>query len=245
MDEQSEVVERALGYPYAIPSRSFMQVGDRTLDLEAVDVDLSARVPLLAYGSNAAPEVLARKLGANAEPVPVIRAALAGFDVVYSAHVSAYGSVPATIQPSSGTEPTVSVAYLTAEQLRLISGTEPNYELKPLRGVSCRLEDGNLSGDIFAYLSRHGCLLVGGSEVALVEIAARDRRFPAMSQMQVLERVRKALCPERSLAEFIVATAGEEKLARGWTEALRLHGREAAQRETGHEAVGGDQDSEM
>jgi len=50
MEGRSEVVKRALAYPYAIPSRSFAVAAGRSIDLDAIDVDLSTRVPLLAYG---------------------------------------------------------------------------------------------------------------------------------------------------------------------------------------------------
>lgn len=203
MDEQSEVVKRALGYPYAIPSHSFVQAGARTLDLGAVEVDLATRVPLLAYGSNAAPEVLARKLAAAPDPVPVVRMVLRDFDVVYSAHVSRYGAVPATLSRSPGTEVAASVAYLTAEQLRLVSATEPNYELARFDRPSCTLEGGEAPDELRVYVSRHGALSLDGSEIALGAIEAHGRRLPAMSQREVLERVRAALCPDRTLEEFV------------------------------------------
>src|SRR3990170_2751650 len=132
MDDRRQVVERALGYPFAVPSQSFALAGERVVELAAVEVDRSARLPLLAYGSNASPQVLARKLGA-----------------------AAAGSVPATLQRSPGTEVPAFVAYLTAEQLSLISSTEPNYELRQLRGLSCRLEAGETLSEMPAFLSRH------------------------------------------------------------------------------------------
>ncbi len=199
----SELVQRALGYPYAIPSQSYVLVGGKAFDLAAIEVDLPARIPLLAYGSNASPEVLARKLKSAPKPVPVIRGTLHGFDVVYSAHISRYGSVPAALQRSPGTEVDVSVAHLTKEQLRLVSTTEPNYELKTLREVSCRLDNGSSPAELHAYISRHGCLLVRGREVALSSIAARYRRFPPMDQRQVLEYLRDALQPGQPLEHFI------------------------------------------
>ena len=46
MDERSEVVRRALDYPYAIPKRSFVQVGERSVALGEVEVDLAQRTAL-------------------------------------------------------------------------------------------------------------------------------------------------------------------------------------------------------
>lgn len=203
MNGLSEVVKRALGYPYAVPSRSFALVDGRAADLGAVKVDLSSRTALLAYGSNASPEVLARKLAGDPDPVPVLRATLHDFDAVYSAHVSAYGSVPATLQRSPGTEVAVFVAYPTPSQLDLIEVTEPNYELVALDETACTLESGESPSGLRSYLSRHGCLLLGDTEVALAAVPASGRRFQAMDQRLVLERVRDILRPGHTLSEFV------------------------------------------
>jgi hypothetical protein len=214
-----EPLERALGYPYAIPERSFALKDGRILAPGAVEVDLSARVAVLAYGSNASPAVLGRKLAGSTDPVPVLRAVLSDLDVVYSAHISPYGAVPATLRRSPGTEAAAFVAQLTDEQVRLISETEPNYRLTSLEAASCELEDGSTPA-LSAYLSRHGCLLHESTEIAVAGIAARGRSFPAMSQRQVLELVRSLVCPERSLQSFVAAAAADPKLAGRWTQTL-------------------------
>jgi hypothetical protein len=206
MDEQSEVVQRALGYPYAIPQRSFVQVGGRTLPAGEVEVDLSERTPVLAYGANAAPEALARKLAADPDPVPLMRATLSGYDVVYSAHISPYGSVPAALLPSAGTEVDVFVSHFTARQLALVSASEPNYELRTIEAGRCLCEEAPAT-ELSAYMSRHGSLRVDGSAVALAAFPARGRRLPAMGQREVLERLRAALSPDRDFAGFVADCA--------------------------------------
>jgi hypothetical protein len=207
MDEQSAELERALGYPYAIPSHSYVLVEGEARELAAVEVDLPERIPLLAYGSNAAPAILAQKLKGTTDPVPVVRAALHDFDVVYSNHVSRYGSVPAALHPSPGTEVEVSVLHLTERQLRLISETEPNYDLRTLAGARCLLEGGCPHTELRAYLSRHGCLLVDGKAVALSAVPARQRRFPAMGQRQALEHMRDTHRPGQPLERFVAERA--------------------------------------
>jgi hypothetical protein len=213
VSEGSEVLERAMRYPYAVPARPFVQLGHRTLDPEEVDVDRQLRSRLLAYGSNASPEVLARKLALSADPVLVEPAWLHDFDVVYSAHFSPYGAVPATLQRSPGTTVRVAVLHLTPEQLRLVSATEPNYEPTELEDVECELASGATMTGLSAYLSRHGCLLVDGAEVALVAVLARDRRFAELSEPQVLERLRSTLCPEESIDAFVLGSVTDPDLA--------------------------------
>jgi hypothetical protein len=211
LDGAGEIVKRALGYPYATPRRSFIQLGDRTLIPPPRGPDLRAREPLLAYGANAAPEALARKLAPLPdEPLPVLRAELDGYDVVYSAHVSPHGAVPATLHPSPGTTVRVFVAYPTEQQRQLLTETEPNYEPTRLTGISLRLAADVPLGEAEpelaaadAYLSRHGCLALGEGVVALAAIAARGRGFGSLHEPAVLERVRAALAPELSLDAFV------------------------------------------
>jgi hypothetical protein len=199
-----EPLRRALAYPYAAPQGSFLQVGGRALELTDADLDLSGRLPLLAYGSNAAPEALTRKLAAEpTTPLPLIRAELDDFDAVYSAHLSAYGSVPATLRPSPGTAVHVFVAYPTERQLALIGATEPNYALTRLSAISCRLDGGALLTAADAFLSRHGSLSLDGAELALAAIGARGRGLREMSQPQVLELVRSSLFPDLDLERFV------------------------------------------
>jgi hypothetical protein len=200
-------------YPYAVPAHAFAQLGHETLSPEEVEIDPDERTLLLAYGSNGSPEVLARKLALSPDPVLVEPGWLHDFDVVYSAHISPYGAVPATLQRSPGTSARVAVLHLTAEQMRLVSATEPNYEPTRLKGVRCELAGGATRSDLSAYLSRHGCLLVDEAEVALVAVPARDRRFGELSEPQVLEHVRSTLCPEESIDSFVLASVADPALA--------------------------------
>jgi hypothetical protein len=200
----SEILARAVDYPYAAPLHSFLQTGRLTREAGAVDLDLRGREPLLAYGSNAAPAVLAHKLAALPRlPLPVLRAELVGFDVVYSAHISPYGAVPSTLQRSPGTTAPVFVAYPTAEQRQLLTATEPNYELRLLDDLMLRTELAGPLAEVQAYVSRHGCLALDDTEVALAAIESEGRRFPALAESAVLEHVRHLLAPELDLERFV------------------------------------------
>lgn len=199
-----EILARAAAYPYEAPLRSFVLLGSRTGDWARRERDLSNRRPLLSYGANAAPTVLARKLTALPDvPLPVLRAELHGFDVVFSAHISPYGAVPSTLQRSPGTTAPVFVAYPTPAQAQLLSATEPNYELCELTDVALIREDGVELAAVDAYVSRHGCLALDGSEVALAAVESAGRRFPALGEVEVLERVRHVLAPELDLERFV------------------------------------------
>jgi hypothetical protein len=219
-NERSDVLERAMGYPYPAPSHPFVQLGHGTFDPAEVDVDWGDRLPLLAYGSNAAPKALAHKLALSSDPVLVVPAWLRDFDIVYSAHISPYGAVPATLQHSPGTVAKVHVAHVTSEQLVLVSATEPNYEPTALAAVDCRLDSGECVASLSAYVSRHGCLLIDGSEVALSAVQSTDRRFAEMSEPEVLEHLRTSLGPAESIEEFVLANVSDPALAEARTATL-------------------------
>lgn len=213
MSERSSVVERAMGYPYTAPWRPFVQLGHRTLDPADFELDLEDRVAMLAYGSNAAPEVLARKLALSDQPVLVVPGWLDDFDVVYSAHISPYGAIPATLQRSRGTKVRVHVVYMTGAQVGLVTATEPNYESAALEKAICRLDSGETVTDPSAYLSRHGCLLAEGGEVALAAIQASGRIFDSLTEPQVLEHVRASLSPLDNLETFVLANVTDPHLS--------------------------------
>src|SRR6478752_8024087 len=129
-DPAAAILRRALEYPYATPDRSYLYRGGAAHEIPPGGPDLADRTPLLSYGANSPPEALARKLAPfpGAE-LPVLRAELEDFDVVYSAHVSPYGAVPATLMESPGAVAPVFVLHPTAEQGALLTATEPNYDL--------------------------------------------------------------------------------------------------------------------
>lgn len=213
-EDANEIVKRALAYPYAVPASSFVLFEGRALELPDAGPDLTSRVPLLAYGANAAPTALARKLAVlPPSPLPVLRAELDGYDVVYSAHVSFHGAVPANLHPSAGTTTPVFVAFPNEEQLAALSATEPNYELAALHSPHLRLESGEEVGEAAAYLSRHGSLSLGGAPVALTAVASAARRFPTMTEPEVLELVRTQLAPDLSLEAFVLRCVESDGVA--------------------------------
>ena len=113
--------------------------------------------------------------------------------------------MPSTLQRSPGTVVPVFVAYPTAEQEELLTATEPNYELHRLHDLDLRTDLGPLA-NLDAYISRHGCLTLNGSEVALAAVEAAGRNFPSLGEIEVLERVRHVLAPELDLERFVASS---------------------------------------
>ncbi len=205
--DTEELVRRALAYPYDPPAGSFVQVGARTLPVPPAEIDVAGRRPLLAYGANAAPEALTRKLAAlPPTPLPVLRVALSGWDVVYSAHVTRYGSVPAAVVASPGTVANVHLVFPDDDQLEAIAATEGgNYRLEKLADFGAELEvGGEAPREIDAFIGVHGPLLVDGSPVALAAIPARARVFPELPTPAMIDRVRASLHPDLDLRQFVL-----------------------------------------
>ncbi len=191
---------------------------------------LDERVPVLAHGSNAAPSTLARKFARFEEDVviPVIRVALAGFDVVYATHFSSYGSIPSTLEASPGTVASVAVNFLTPHQLALMHESElgaGNYLYGRLGGVTLDLDGAAALDAVHAYLTRHGHLGLEGAPLALAAVDACDRRFDARTKVEVLGLARDHLAPGMELDAFIGETVGDHGLRRERSDELRRHAR--------------------
>ena len=181
-----------------------------------------ARVPrnpvkLLSYGANASPVELARKLAGTDPVVPVALTEIGDLDVVYSAHASPRGGLGAAVQRSPGTWIEVSLTYLDPELVSLIDATEVNYDriAMPGRGVEF-------------YVSKHGCLLLDGSEVALSAVRARGRRFPELSTIDAIEAVRRRIAPDVPLERFVEQNATDPELRAERTAVLRAEARRFA-----------------
>jgi hypothetical protein len=201
--ETAAILARALAYPYATPERSYLYRDGEAKELPADGPDLADRTSLLAYGSNAAPAALARKLAPlPGVEMPVLRAELEGFDVVYSAHVSPYGAVPATLYESPGTTASVFVVHPTAEQRALLTASEPNYDLVELP-VCLSIGDKPATRRLEVFRSKHGPLSVGGGPVALAAIRATGRALPELDEPAILEHVRSQVTPALTLVDFV------------------------------------------
>jgi hypothetical protein len=189
--EAAAILRRALAYPYATPERSYLYRDGEAHELPPGGPNLADRTPLLSYGANSAPEALARKLAAlPGVELPVMRAELDGYDIVYSAHVSPYGAVPATLIESPATTAPVFVPHPTVEQRALLTASEPNYDLVKVNGIA-------------AYRSKHGCLNLDGSPVALAAVRSAGRSLPELDEPTILERVRAHVESDADLETFV------------------------------------------
>ena len=184
----------------------------------------AGRVPVIAHGSNRAPDQLRRKYGEAAE-IPVSRAWLHDYDVVYSAHVSRYGSIAANLHHAPGVQVEVFVTWLDEPQLIRMHETELGGEVYiygRMDGITLELEEGPANGlaEAYVYLSRRGCLATAGQPLALAEVAARDRAHVAMAQVQALDLVHGRHGGDAALDDVILRTVRDPAYRRALITAM-------------------------
>jgi len=218
-------LNRAYGYPYSAPDHDFLFAGGGVAPL-AAEAELSGRQPVIAVGSNRAPEQLARKFGRAAEVrIPVTWAWMHGFDVVYCAHLAGYGSVPATLHASPGTDVRVAVTWLTERQLERMHETEnvgESYVYGTFEEGVIDLGPGRPAAPAGCYITRRGALALDGAPVALAEIEARNRSFSSLSQADKLALLHARFGDRPGLEDWILSLLDEENLERRRRLAQRL-----------------------
>lgn len=207
--------ERAIAYPWERPRESFRI---RDGEMELVDATVLSewlgsgerRYPVLTFGSNGSPAVLARKLSAldeEARDVAVLTGWLEGYEVAPSAHLAIYGSLPATIVPSPGTRVRAGVIMATAAQFEAIVRTEFNYVVAPVGGGAFVADsEVEMDGDVLAFVSRRGALAVGGQVVGLAVVEGERSHRRTVGQAELLEIVAEMVLDGASGHEVVRRT---------------------------------------
>jgi len=216
--------ERALGYPWTRPGGSYRLTGADVELLEDLPAgereglialsEAGGRSPVLAFGSNAAPETLERKFAHFPEEDDRAVLALTGrlhdFDVGASAQPALYGSMPATLFPSPGTAVCATVLWVTPTQFTQLAWSELSYRLGKLR-TRFDVDGGETSFDeVLAFVSRFGTFCVDERPVALAAIEATGRTAHTLTQEQLLDAAAvHAIGPEAD-AETLVRAIFED-----------------------------------
>jgi hypothetical protein len=193
------LLARVRDYPYLAAGEAFALGPEPPVDAPEI----------VAYGANADPAMLAAKLGAGAA-VRGRPARLADHDVAFSAHVSPYGAIPATLVASPGASLAVHVLRLAPADLERLDATEPNYVREMLGEIGGSPAFGGRLGhprSMEAYRSRHGPLLIDGAPIALAAVPVAGRMLPALTQEALQECLRGYIDPGADLDAFVLAGA--------------------------------------
>jgi len=203
MTNQDERLTRARGYPYPYPGRSYIWRNGEVTDFEPQAT--AGRAAVLAVGSNRAPVRLGQKyLGKTNAPIPVQHAKLKDFDIVYAAHLTRYGSVPAMLQRAPGTTIELAVTWLNDAQLEIMHATEGGYYYAEIDAVELIYDDGTRAESVHLYVGREGHLVHEEKPVALIAIDGKDRPHAARNTAKVLEIVHARVAPEMPHDAFIL-----------------------------------------
>lgn len=218
------LLELATGYPYPAPSESYLFAQGQAQRLAPADwarLDFAGRVPVLAHGSNRSPEQLRRKFGLEAA-IPVTYGWLAGYDVVYAAHVARYGAITSTLLSLAGVRARLAVTWLTAAQLAFMHQTERmNYTFGRLPAGVFAPEAGPAAEPLALYVGNHGPLHLDGSAVALDAVEAQGRSLPALSQAALQVRLGQLHHPGEDLETLLLARIADPALRRAFELRLR------------------------
>jgi hypothetical protein len=216
--------ERALAYPWQRPGRSYVLRDGAVGLLTELDPRKRRRTvaefardrhPLVAFGSNGAPEILAAKFAhfpALADrTVLVLAGHLHGFDVGASASPAVYGAMPAALFASPGTAVRAGVLWLTPDQVTQLTWSEVSYRLGRLVDGHFAVDEADAEIDgLFAYVSRFGALSLDDAPVALAAIPATGRTATAMTQEEVLDVAAELVLGPAARAEHLVRAVFED-----------------------------------
>lgn len=240
---EAAALAHAVGYPWARPPGSYelrdgeaclltsLPEEEREALIDRYRAPAAGRVPLLAIGSNAAPEVLERKFAHFEAPEDRAVLALTGwlrdFDVGPAATVALYGSMPATVFPSPGTEVAATVLWVTAAQFTQLTWSEVTYWLGRLHAPFAVEEAEAHFDDVLVYVSRFGVFCPDGEPVALAAVPARGRSALALSQEELLGVAAALALGPGSTPEDLVRACCEEMgaLAERLAETVWSHSR--------------------
>ncbi|RDD61868.1 hypothetical protein [Ferruginivarius sediminum] len=206
--ERSARLQIAKTYPYDAPAASYLFRDGGVHPI--ADADFRGRAAVIGHGSNRAPQQLARKfshLSGRDSEIPVTYVWLHDYDVVYSAHVTAYGAVASTLQATPGCRVRVALTWLDQVQLQRMHETEGNYSYGSLAGARLEAEAGPdvRGGEVTMYLSDHGCLSDGGTPVALAAVPAEGRPHRALWQTEMHAEIHRRTASDLHLDDFILA----------------------------------------
>jgi hypothetical protein len=216
----------ACAYPWARPAGSYLLNDDgaalleersepeREALIERFSAPEAGRAPLLAIGSNAAPETLQRKFAhfgdAADRTVLAVTGWLHEFDVGYSALPALYGAMPATIFPSPGTAVATTLLWLTPAQFTQLTWSELSYQLGRLETRFAVDHADERFDEVLVFVSRWGAFRADDGPVALAVVPAERRTATALTQEQVLDVVAAMALGDGARAETLVRAVFED-----------------------------------
>lgn len=211
----TERLTRAFGYPYVIPDHSYIVHNDAVSPIQSEQAASlrEHRIPVLAVGSNQSPVQIMRKFrGPDWHPIPCERCLIHDFDTVFSAHISRYGSIAATLHPAPGTSVSLYINWLHESHMERMHMTElgnENYAFAELTNIRIETEFGLKMDRVHFYRGNVGAFMPDGIPVPLAEIPAQNRKWAALDQKGIQERLQAMTAPTLELDTFVLSSISE------------------------------------
>ncbi|MDJ0895732.1 MAG: hypothetical protein QNJ92_11380 [Alphaproteobacteria bacterium] len=226
IDEGSQRLHRALNYPYAWPGACYLFRDGSPAAVPDRAAARDGRTPVLAYGSNKAPEQLRRKFwdAGHREEIFVEQCRVAGWDVVHSAHIARYGAIPAALHEAHGVTASVAVTWLSEAQLEVMDASEGaarNYGRVTVTGT-VTLADGTTIETAETYRTKHGPVHLRGEVVAHADIDADGRTGPVARTEELLRQIHAVFDPMRPFEAFVHALIDDAAYRVRVTERLKI-----------------------
>lgn len=250
---EKDQIERALGYPFALSAGSYVICGGKTFPIvhfDAIDPRSSVigslgairtladayraasgailaepdLVPILASGSNASPDRLTEKFAdIPGAFVCVLKGFVTGICPVYSAHITRYGSISATLHRVSDARAEVFCVLLPRDLLSTMHKSEAigvNYGFYQLPGIQFEADGGVFLSGLHTYLSLWGALLVEGQPISVSAFKVIHKSLVKMDQADIMSQVHRLVGGGVELEEFILGNIQDTDLRRDRIERL-------------------------
>ena len=214
---------RATAYPYAAPEHSYLWRDREVLPFDPGSTE--GRAPVLAFGSNRAPERLSQKFAhLGSHTIPVERAWLQDFDVVYAAHITRYGAVPAMLQHAPGTRVEIAITWLDAAQLPIMHASEmtaANYVYARLGNIVLEGDSSSHHTSALCYVGDRGHLHEGdGHALPLAAVRAEGRPREGVTTETVLKRLHQRTEKDQDFEGFLLALIQSAETRLAFTQSL-------------------------
>jgi hypothetical protein len=204
-------VSRAESYPLDVPLWPYC-FGGRHRQSPLARFSGQGRTPVIALGAIAAPSELARRFPEIEAPIPVTRAILRHFAVVYAWEFAGGGYLHATLQRHRGTASYLFLIWLSEDQLEHLHevesvGAAVAYEV--LQGVQIEDEQCGLVDQAGVYLRVAGPLVHRSLPIRLAEVPTTGCTLPALTQGATLRLAHRLLQPAEPYPEFVARIVHE------------------------------------
>jgi hypothetical protein len=154
------------------------------------------RTAILGYGANASPSALVSKYSPpkyQLTPViPVVRASINDFDVVFSDVIGYYGTLQAALWYQPGVQTDVVINYLDQNELKRMHESElvgKYYDVGTLSQLKMIDEFGQKTDSVRLYNDLGGAFGYNGKPAAFETVNARGRSLPALSHEKIIQNV--------------------------------------------------------